>query len=132
MSFDVFLQVLRTFEGFPTEFAFVRLEGNVDSDVRGNVVTFDSRSATGSPLAGEVQVVRALTTDMALADMVLFNVSIRSFTAYRDPRRDSTGYSHRALRQLDSVHHNLAIGKQDSRWQWPHSESSMAPEAAVG
>lgn len=51
MGFDVLLEILRTLERLSTEVAFVRLERDVDADVRGDVVTFDGGSATITPLA---------------------------------------------------------------------------------
>jgi len=71
MGLDVLLQVLGTFEGFSTEFTFVRLERDVDSDVGGDVVAFDSGGAASSPLTGQVEVVCALATDVTFADVVV-------------------------------------------------------------
>lgn len=68
---DVFLQVLRTLEALATKLTLVRLERNMDSDVRGDVVTFDGSCATRVPLAGEVQVIGALATNMAFTDVFL-------------------------------------------------------------
>jgi hypothetical protein len=65
------LQVLGTLEGFAAEVALVRLQGNVDSDVGGDVVALDCRSTTVAPLTRKVEVVGALAADMALAHMVL-------------------------------------------------------------
>lgn len=74
MRLNVFLQILRTLEGFAAKVALVRLEGNMNADVRGDVVSLDRGGSAISPLAGEVQIVRALPTDMAFADVVLFRV----------------------------------------------------------
>lgn len=41
MGLDVFLQVLRTLEGLAAELTLVRLQGHVDTDVRGDVVSLD-------------------------------------------------------------------------------------------
>ena len=76
MGLDVLLEILWAFEGLATEFAFVRLEWDVDSDVRGDVVTLHSCGAATSPLTGQVQVVGRFTADMALADMFLTVQSI--------------------------------------------------------
>lgn len=72
MSLDVFLQILRTLECLATEIALVRLQGHMDSDVRGDVVTLDGGSTAVAPLASEVQVVCALTSNMALTDVILW------------------------------------------------------------
>jgi len=67
----MFLQILRALERLTAEVAFVRLEWDVDADVGGDVVAFDGGGSAGSPLAGEIEVVGALTPNMALADVVL-------------------------------------------------------------
>jgi hypothetical protein len=71
VSLDVLLQVLRALEGFATEVTLVRLQRNVNADVRGDVVTLDGGGATCAPLAGEVEVVGTLAADMALAHVIL-------------------------------------------------------------
>jgi len=71
MSLDMLLQVLRSFEGFAAKVAFVRLEWNMHANVRSDVITLDGGGTAVPPLAGEVQIVGALSTDMTLANMVL-------------------------------------------------------------
>jgi hypothetical protein len=74
VSLDVLLQILRALESLAAEVALVWLEGNVNTNVRGDVVTLYSRSTTVAPLASQVKVVGALATNMALADVVLIDV----------------------------------------------------------
>lgn len=45
-------QILRALEGLPAEFALVRLERNVDTDMRGDVVALDGCGPAGAPCAG--------------------------------------------------------------------------------
>ena len=71
MGFDVLLQILRTLEGLATEVTFVRLQRDMDTDVRSNVVTLDGSSTAGCPLARQVEVVGALATNMLVTDMFL-------------------------------------------------------------
>lgn len=71
VGLDMLLQILRTLEGLAAEVTLMWLEGNVDSDVRGNVVALDGGGPARAPLAGQVEVVGALATDMAFADVVL-------------------------------------------------------------
>ena len=71
MSLDMFLQVLRSLEGFATKVAFVRLERNVYADVGGDVIALDGRRTAVAPLASEIQVVGALSTNVSFANMVL-------------------------------------------------------------
>ena len=68
---DMLLQILRALEGLATEVALVRLEWDVDADVGGNVVALDGGRSACAPLAGQVEVVGALATDMAFANVVL-------------------------------------------------------------
>lgn len=68
---DVLLQILWALEGLSAEIAFVRLQGNVDSDVRGNVVALDGGGATGIPATGKVEVVGAFASHMLFADVLL-------------------------------------------------------------
>lgn len=71
MSLDVLLEILGSLESLATEIALVRLERNVDTNVRRDVVTLDCRGAARTPLARQVEVVCAFATDMAFADVVL-------------------------------------------------------------
>jgi hypothetical protein len=71
VGLDVFLEILRTLKGLSAEVAFVRLERHVNTDVRSNVISLDGSRAAATPLAGEVEIVGALATNMALADVIL-------------------------------------------------------------
>ncbi len=51
---DMLLEILWTLETLATEFTLVRLERNVDSDMRGDVVTLNSGSTARVPLASEI------------------------------------------------------------------------------
>jgi hypothetical protein len=73
----VLLEILRTLEGFAAEIALVRLQRNVHANVRGDVIALDSGSATVTPLAGQIQVVGTLATNMALTDVVVELLSRR-------------------------------------------------------
>lgn len=75
MRLDVLLEILRALEGLLAKVALVRLQGNVDADVRGDVVALDGRGAAVAPLALEVEVVCALAADMLVADVLLRRVS---------------------------------------------------------
>jgi hypothetical protein len=67
----VLLQILRSFEALSTEVTLVRLERDVDADVRSDVITLHRCRAAGIPAAGKVQIVGALATNMALTDVLL-------------------------------------------------------------
>jgi hypothetical protein len=71
VSLDVFLQILRALERLAAEVAFVRLQRHVNTDVRSDVVSLDRRGAAVAPLAGQVQVVGALATNVTLTDVIL-------------------------------------------------------------
>lgn len=72
MGLDVLLQILGPLEGLATEITLVRLQGHMDPDVRGDVIALDRGRVASTPLASQVQVVGALTADMALADVFLY------------------------------------------------------------
>ena len=71
MSLHVLLQVLRTLEGFAAKVAFVRLQRDMHANVRSNVIALHSGGPAVAPLAGEVEIVGALATNVSLAHMVL-------------------------------------------------------------
>jgi hypothetical protein len=75
MGLDMFLEILWALESLATEFAFVGLERDVDSNMGGDVVAFDGGGSALAPLAGQVEVISRLAADMTLADMFLLNVS---------------------------------------------------------
>ena len=65
------LQVLGSLEALATKVALVRLERNMNTDMRSDVITLDSSCPTLIPLAREVEVVGALATNMLLANVFL-------------------------------------------------------------
>lgn len=77
------LQVLRTLEGLAAEIALVRLERHMDADMRGNMITLDGGCLAIIPLTSEIQVVRALATNMFLAYVLLQNMCQFPTNSYR-------------------------------------------------
>jgi hypothetical protein len=75
VGLDMFLEVLGTLEGLAAEITLVRFERDMHSNVRGDVIPLDGGGATAAPLARQVEVVGALATDMAFADVFLDGVS---------------------------------------------------------
>jgi hypothetical protein len=71
MCLDVLLEILGTLEGLAAELALVRLEGYMNTDMRGDVIALDGGGAARVPLARKAQVVCALAANMALADVFL-------------------------------------------------------------
>jgi len=65
------LEILGPLERLAAEVALVRLQGNMDADVARDVITLHGGGSALIPLARQVQVVGALATDMAFADVVL-------------------------------------------------------------
>ena len=72
---DMFLQVLRTLEGLAAEVTLVRLQKHVNANVRSDVIALDRGRSARVPLTGQVEVVGALSTDVALANVVLMRIS---------------------------------------------------------
>lgn len=101
VCFDMFLQILRTFECFAAELAFVRLERDMNSNVRGDVVTFDSCGSALTPSAGQVEVVGGFSTDMSFAHVFLDEVvslQVKGGRRLRNLRRELllTNIAHRS------------------------------------
>ena len=71
MGLDVLLQILGTLESLATEFASVRLEWHMYTDVRGDVVAFDDGNMAVGPATGQIEVVGTLATDVPLANVFL-------------------------------------------------------------
>ena len=65
------LQILRTLEGFSTEFTLMWLQGYVDTNVRCDMVAFNGGGMTIPPLTGQVQVVCTLAANVTLTEVLL-------------------------------------------------------------
>ena len=87
VSLDVLLQVLRTLEGLATEVTTMRLQRDMNTDVRCDMITLDRRGMTVCPLTGEIEIVGAFTANMAFADVLLW----RRLLSVMDARHDETG-----------------------------------------
>lgn len=71
VGLDVLLEILGTLERLATEIAFVRLQRDVNADVRSDVITLDGGGTAVTPLAGQVKVVGALAPHVTLTDVIL-------------------------------------------------------------
>lgn len=71
MSLDVLLEILRSLESLATEVALMRLEWDMDADVRCDVIALDGCDAARAPVTSQVEVVCALATDVTLAYVFL-------------------------------------------------------------
>ena len=69
------LQVLGALEGLAAETTLVWLEWDVDSNVRGDMVTLYRAGIASLPATDEVQVVCALSSDVPLAEVVLRRIN---------------------------------------------------------
>lgn len=65
------LEILGALEGLSTKVALVWLQGNVDTNVRGDVVALNRCGTARVPLASQIEVVGALPTDVPLTDVIL-------------------------------------------------------------
>lgn len=72
MCLDMLLPILGTLEGPAAEIALVGLEGYMNKNVGGDMITLDSGGIAGTPLASQVEVVSALAANMAVTDMHLY------------------------------------------------------------
>ena len=71
MSLDMLLEILRAFERLATEIASMRLQGDMDANVGGNMVPLDHGDVAVGPSTLQIKIVCALATDMNLAHVVL-------------------------------------------------------------
>jgi len=83
MCLYMLLEILRSLEGLATELASMRLQGDVDTDVRGDVVALYNSDTTVTPGTGQIQVISTLATNMTLTDMVLSGVISSSVVMMR-------------------------------------------------
>ena len=65
------LQILRTLEAFATKVALVWFKRYMNTNVRGNMIALYRSRSTRAPATGKVQVIGALSSDMALTNMLL-------------------------------------------------------------
>jgi hypothetical protein len=72
MGLDMLLQILGALERLATEITLVGFEWYMYSDVRGDVIPLHGCGVASTPLASEVEVVSALTTNVAFTDMLLY------------------------------------------------------------
>jgi hypothetical protein len=73
VGLDVLLEILRTLEGFAAEITLVRLQWDVNTYMRSDMIALHCRRTAVAPLACQVEVVGTLTANMTLANMVLRN-----------------------------------------------------------
>lgn len=71
MGFDMLFEILRALESLAAEIALVRLQRNMHTNVRGDMITLDRRGAAATPLTSQIEVVGAFATDVSLTHMVL-------------------------------------------------------------
>jgi hypothetical protein len=75
MCLDVLLEILGALEALAAKVTLVRLEWNVNTDMRRDVVALDCCCSALVPLARQVQVVGALAANMLLANMLIERLS---------------------------------------------------------
>ena len=132
MSFDMLLEVLRTLEALATKVAFVRLQWDMNADVRGDVVAFDGRRMTISPRTHQVEVVRTLAADMTIADVFLAGQKSVPSSFTTGPfflvlgRQVFLSHSHKAARHSQRALHIQPTGTAGYRSD--HSSSVSAEQ----
>ena len=72
----MFLEVLRALEGLSTEFAPMRLQGNVNPNMRCDMVAFYNCDVAVTPRTLKIEIICALATDMTIADMLLSEITV--------------------------------------------------------
>lgn len=77
----------------------------MDAHMRRDVISFDSRGTAGTPVAGEVQVVGRLATDVGFANMVL-NIFVNAISIKKSEMLDVR----KVLLEKRFFHHSQPIG----------------------
>ena len=77
MRFDMFFQILWTFEALATEPACMRFERHMYANMRGNVIPFHGDCVAIIPCTGETQIIARFAADMCFADMIVESFWIR-------------------------------------------------------
>lgn len=123
VGLNVLLEILRTLEGLSAEVALVWLQGDVDTNVRGDVVALHRCGAARVPLASQVEVVGALPSNVPLTDVVLIRglakeerlgMHLQGFISGRNtiPECNITGQRQARLRLLVGFIHPI-VGRLD-------------------
>lgn len=71
MSLDMFLFILWPFESFSTKLAPMRLQGDVNANVRSDMIPLDNFNVAVTPSTDQIQIIGAFATDVDFAYMVL-------------------------------------------------------------
>lgn len=71
MSFHMLLQILGTLESLAAELATMRFQGNVDSNVRSDMIAFNHLNAAVRPRALQVEIISAFAANMFVAYVIL-------------------------------------------------------------
>lgn len=69
-------EVLGTFKRLPTKVTLVGFQGDVDTNMRGDMVSLDDSSPAATPVASQVKIVGAFAANMAFADMLLLCLGV--------------------------------------------------------
>jgi len=83
----------------------------MDTNVRGDVVAFDDLDLTIAPGALQIQIIGALPTDVAFANVILESKSVRWS---KDSATDVGGSSHKAPQRWQHVQCIQPTGRQRS------------------
>ena len=65
------LQILGPLESLAAELAPMRFQGNMNSNMRSDMITLDHGYGAVTPGAGQIEVICAFATDVGIADMIL-------------------------------------------------------------
>jgi hypothetical protein len=85
MGLDMLLQILGALERLAAEVTLVRLERHMYPDVRSDVVPLDGCGVTSTPLAGEVEVVSTLASNVAFANVLIESLGGRRLFSTPNP-----------------------------------------------
>ena len=127
VSLNVLLQILGPLEGLAAKFAAMGFQGNMDSNMRRDMITLDHRYGAVAPGACQIQVICALATDVGIAYVVL---EVASMSVFPIPNRDFD-VLHRVTRGCQPSSHSRPIGKHSYHCRCSQAELLIAAAAAA-
>lgn len=76
MNALVLFEILGALESFAADVAVVWLEGGMDANMGGDMITLSTTDVTAFPFAREAEVVGGLATDMVVAEVLVHDLGV--------------------------------------------------------
>lgn len=122
VGLDMFLQILRPFEGLSTKLTSMRFQWHMDTNVGGDVIPLDDLNLTITPRTDEVKIVGTLAADMGFANMILHTTSTMAGDRDKNDEHSSSrgggsrGLLHKVAQESQPSSHSLPIDRDKIRY----------------